>query len=106
MRFLAAVGFVFGFMTSSYAEENVTSRSNYDATACNRCTDNVCAILPPGGSQFPCYQGNNEDTKFCFNTDPLLPDGVKWVCGECAEFGYPTYLQNDPIYKSMELWVE
>jgi hypothetical protein len=22
----------------------------------------------------------------------------------CSDFGYNTYLQNDPIYKNMELW--
>lgn len=107
MRFLALVGFVFGSSLSSlFAEQNVTlSGKNNDPTACKSCSDNVCSILPPSAdSQFPCYQGNNEDTKFCFNTDPLLPDGSKWVCGECNEFGYPTYLQNDPIYKNMELW--
>jgi hypothetical protein len=106
MRFLAVVGFVVGFITSSFGEENITLRANYDPTACNRCSADLCTILPPDStSSFPCYQGNNADTKTCFNTDPLLPDGAKWVCGACADFGYPTYLQNDPIYKNMELWV-
>ena len=36
--------------------------------------------------------------------DPLLADGTTWQCGVCSDFGYSTYLQNDPIYKNMELW--
>jgi hypothetical protein len=36
--------------------------------------------------------------------DPLLPEGVTYQCGTCQQFGYPTYLQNDPIYKNMGLW--
>lgn len=72
--------------------------------ACLDCADDVCALLPPSGSSFPCYQGTDRDANVCYNTDPLLPDGSTYVCGTCAAAGYPTYLRNDPIYKSMELW--
>jgi hypothetical protein len=27
-------------------------------------------------------------------------------CGTCKTFGYTNYIQNDPIYKNMELWTE
>ena len=40
----------------------------------------------------------------CCSQDPLLADGTTWQCGVCSDFGYDTYLQNDPIYKNMELW--
>lgn len=104
MKLFALFGVVSSFF-GAFAEVNETLRANYDATACNRCSDNVCSILPPSTSPgFPCYQGTNEDAKFCFNTDPLLLDGSKWVCGYCENFGFPTYLMNDPIYKNMELW--
>jgi hypothetical protein len=56
------------------------------------------------GSNFPCYQGSNADASKCLKTDPLLKEGTTWACGNCTSQGYPNYLQNDPIYKNMELW--
>jgi hypothetical protein len=35
-----------------------------------------------------------------------LPKGVVASCGTCKTFGYTNYIQNDPIYKNMELWTE
>jgi hypothetical protein len=110
MKFFSLLS-VFGFGSVVFGEQNVTETvavtMNSDPKACNSCSANVCSILPPGtDSQFPCYEGTNEDTKFCYNTDPLIPNGAKWVCGQCADFGFPNYLQNDPIYKNMELWTK
>ncbi len=48
--------------------------------------------------------GSLSDAKFTFNTDPLLASGTTWKCGKCADNDYDTYLRNDPIYKTMELW--
>ncbi len=79
--------------------ENTTATTD----ACTGCTDS-CALLPPADSSFPCYQGSPKDAKFCFNTDPLLKEGTTYSCGVCTDFGYTNYLQNDPIYKKMELW--
>ena len=69
------------------------------------CSADLCSIVPPSGSSFPCYQGTIEDATFCYNTDPLLNPQSAWSCSSCADEGYPSYLQNDPLYKSMELWV-
>jgi hypothetical protein len=71
-------------------------------TVCN-CSDQ-CALIPPSDSKNPCYQGAADDAASCFKTDPLLAKGTTWSCGTCATFGYPDYLRNDPIYKSMGLW--
>ena len=79
-------------------------KHGHKSDACLDCADNVCALVPPSGSSFPCYQGNNEDANFCYNTDPLLPDGSSYQCGTCASIGYSLYIQNDPIYKNMELY--
>jgi hypothetical protein len=68
---------------------------NSDPKACDTCSKNVCSILPPyppGSSPSPCYQGTNSDVKVCYNTDPLILSGAKWVCGYCEDYGYPTYL--------------
>lgn len=70
---------------------------------CFNCKES-CALLPP--SNGPCYQGTPENAAKCFKTDPLLLDNTTWACGECVSFGYETYLQNDPLYKEMELWVD
>ena len=61
------------------------------------CADNVCTITPPDGSKAPCYQGDNEHTDKCFESDPLLVDGVTKQCGTCEQFGYSTYIHNDPF---------
>lgn len=71
--------------------------------ACLKCSGS-CAILPPDTQKFPCYQGDPKNANFCYNTDPLLPDGVVAHCGTCETFGYTHYIQNDPIYKNMQLW--
>jgi hypothetical protein len=70
---------------------------------CNGCTD-VCSLVPPANSSFPCYQGTPSDASKCFKTDPLLASGTTWTCETCSAVGYPVYLRNDPIYTSMELW--
>jgi hypothetical protein len=72
------------------------------STACLECTS-TCALIPPTSS-FPCYQGAPQDANFCYNSDPLLATGTTYACGVCSSYGFPTYLQNDPIYKNMELW--
>jgi len=51
-----------------------------------------------------CYQGNNADTQQCFETDPLLQDGAYLACGVCTDFGFSTFLTNDPLYPTMQLW--
>lgn len=84
--------------------KSTSSKLKRGSDACLECADDVCALLPPSGSSFPCYQGSDHDANVCYNTDPLLPDGSTYVCGTCAAAGYPAYLQNDPIYKTMELW--
>lgn len=72
--------------------------------ACLECSD-TCALVPPADkSGFPCYQGSIKDANFCYDTDPLLATGTTWQCGTCAAAGFDSYLQNDPIYKNMELW--
>ena len=71
--------------------------------ACLNCTT-VCAIVAPSGSTFPCYQGTSQDANFCYNTDPLIDPTSTWSCDTCSDVGYPVYLQNDPIYRNMELW--
>ncbi len=68
------------------------------------CSTPNCAIIPPAGVDFPCYQGAPSDATKCYNTDPLFKTGTTWSCGNCTSFGYLTYLKNDPVYKSMELW--
>lgn len=70
---------------------------------CTGCADK-CSLIPPAGGKFPCYQGTPADAAKCFQTDPLLASGTTWACGTCSSFGYPNYLQNDPIYHNMELW--
>jgi hypothetical protein len=74
---------------------------------CHKCvfkgTD--CVLLPPKDVTFPCYQGSPQSAAACFATDPLMDEDTTWECGECADFGFPQYLINDPIYKNMELWV-
>jgi hypothetical protein len=64
-----------------------------------------CSLIPPADkSGYPCYQGSPDDASKCYKTDPLLASGTSWSCGNCTQFGYPTYLRNDPLYTSMELW--
>jgi hypothetical protein len=75
-------------------------------TAVCTCPEDVCSLIPPLGSQLPCYEGSNEDASKCFRSDPLLSPGTIWVCGSCEALGFPVYLRNDPIYKTMELWAE
>ncbi len=75
-------------------------------STCSSCSQDLCSILPPDGSNFPCYQGSVSDTNFCFNTDPLLQPNSTTSCQTCADSGYGSYLQNDPIYKNMELWTQ
>uniref|UniRef100_A0A7S3H182 Uncharacterized protein n=1 Tax=Spumella elongata TaxID=89044 RepID=A0A7S3H182_9STRA len=72
--------------------------------ACLSCTS-TCVLMAPAGVNFPCYQGAPSDANFCYDTDPLLKPNTTYACGTCAQFGFPVYLQNDPIYKNMELWL-
>jgi hypothetical protein len=64
----------------------------------------MCSIVPPSGSSFPCYEGEVDDTVFCYNTDPLLVDGSTTSCRSCAAQGYTEYMRNDPVYREMGLW--
>ena len=99
MKFITAVVlFLVGFTV-----QLSLAAQPYAAGVCN--CDDLCSLIPPSGSKFPCYQGAASDAAKCFQTDPLLASGTTWACGTCASFGYPNYLQNDPIYKNMELWV-
>jgi hypothetical protein len=66
--------------------------------------DDVCVIVPPSDAKAPCYQGSNSDTDKCYQTDPLLVDGVTKSCGTCEKFGFSTYIRNDPLYKTMSLY--
>ena len=69
------------------------------------CDEDLCSLVPPADADgFPCYQGNIQDATFTYRTDPLLKSGTTWSCLSCDDNGYPYYLQNDPIYKPMELW--
>lgn len=77
-----------------------------NSKACLECTTGVCALVPPSGSSTPCYQGAPEDANFCYNTDPLVSKDATHVCDTCSSVGYTTYVQNDPIYKNMELWMK
>jgi hypothetical protein len=74
------------------------------STACLECKT-TCALYSDT-QDFPCYQGIPKDANACYNTDPLLPDGEKYVCGTCADLGYVNYLRNDPLYTKMELWTK
>jgi hypothetical protein len=58
------------------------------------CAVCVCVCVLPRRPAFSCFDVQ----------DPLLKEGTTWQCGVCSDFGYNTYLQNDPIYKNMELW--
>jgi hypothetical protein len=78
---------------------------NLSSKACSTCSD-LCSLIPPAGVEFPCYQGTKDDAAFCFNSDPILKDGTTWECGTCTSLGYASYLHNDPIYKTMELWTK
>ena len=40
-------------------------------TACLECTS-TCAILPPTGVTFPCYQGSPTDANKCYDTVKIL----------------------------------
>lgn len=82
---------------------SVVADKSDDVTKCD-CEDDVCVIVPPSDSKAPCYQGSNADTDKCFNTDPLLVDGVTKSCGSCEKFGFSQYLRNDPLYKTMSLY--
>lgn len=80
------------------------SKTKKDDNACNGCAEN-CSIVPPkDATKYPCYQGLPEDTKDCFNNDIAINDDAIWACGNCADFGYPNYLRNDPVYRKMGLW--
>ena len=76
--------------------------SSSEAVVCGGCSD-TC-VLVPTTDKYPCYQGTPTDTAACFATDPLLSEGTTWHCGECKDFGFPKFVRNDPIYKTMELW--
>ncbi len=96
---------LFGFFSITTGKYTQTKIEVNAQSICTTCTANVCSIIPPANSTgYPCYQGNNKDTQQCYNTDPLLAPGSTWACGECVNFGFPTYLRNDPIYVNMELW--
>ena len=73
---------------------------------CGCLDSDLCSLVPPDGSsgKFPCYQGTQKDATSCFKTDPALANGTTWSCSTCSELGFPNYLRNDPLYKSMELW--
>lgn len=97
MKYFALLLFVLGCVVQwSFAAQP------YAAGVC-KC-DDLCSLIPPSGSKYPCYQGAAADAAKCFQTDPLLASGTTWACGKCSSFGYPNYLQNDPLYKNMELW--
>ena len=69
------------------------------------CENDVCTIAPPSGVKAPCYEGSNGDTDKCFSTDPLIVDGATKQCGSCESLGFPKYFRNDPLYKTMALFV-
>ncbi len=80
--------------------------SRSEIPVCSTCKGTTCVLLPPDEHKhFPCYEGTPIDTAKCFKTDPLLKDNTTWACGDCASFGRTKYLQQDPIYKEMGLWV-
>ncbi len=85
------------------AEQNLRASVNVGDIPCHSCTD-LCTIIPPPGTNGLCYQGTLTDTKNCYLTDPLLPAGAIWQCDTCVTLGYPNYVQNDPLYKTMGLW--
>jgi hypothetical protein len=92
IRSLAAAAVALLLVSSSSAADSVCD-----------CPE-LCSLLPPEGSVFPCYQGEPGHASTCFKTDPLLPEGSTWSCQSCADHGYPEYLRKDPIYRHMELW--
>lgn len=73
------------------------------STPCSGCSTS-CALIPPPGVKFPCYQGKPSDAIGCYKTDPLLKPNTTWGCGTCVLYGYAFYIRNDPIYTKMELW--
>lgn len=79
--------------------------SNSADAPCTCLRDSFCSLLPPKDVNYPCYQGPLKDAVKCFETDPLLKENTTWACGNCTKYGYPDYKSNDPIYKTMELWL-
>jgi hypothetical protein len=94
--------------------------------ACLECAT-VCAIIPPEGDSFPCYQGTPTDANHCYDSvrfpdsaicmifagdlryltqDPLIKSGSTYQCTNCTVVGYLYYIENDPVYVNMELWGE
>jgi hypothetical protein len=92
--------------------------------ACLDCAT-VCAIIPPEGDSFPCYQGTPSDANLCYDSvrppilsrgsfagllwafiqqDPLIKSGSTYQCTNCTAVGYLYYIENDPVYVNMELW--
>ena len=73
---------------------------------CDCNSNELCSLVPPStvSALYPCYQGSPADATKCYQTDPLLQEGTTWNCGNCTDFGFPNYKENDPIYKTMELW--
>ena len=60
------------FENSSSTESSSSLQSRSTEQACGTCRDNVCALLPPSGSGFPCYEGTPDYAATCYKTDPLL----------------------------------
>lgn len=60
---LSVVGF-----TSLLTLTSATGRSK----ACLECAGS-CAILPPLGTNFPCYEGSPKNANFCYNTVTTSP---------------------------------
>ncbi len=111
MLFLRIVFLVSALIASASAVEQQNLRNEKTATmdlpACTGCTT-LCSFVPPptASGVFPCYQGTPADTSKCYYTDPLVVSGSIWSCNTCVSQGYPNYVQNDPIYTSMELWFQ
>ncbi len=99
LRFFSFIGLVITLAAEGHLRVDTT------ATACTGCTT-VCTIIPPStaSSEFPCYQGTPSDTSKCYYTDPLVLSGSTWSCNICSNEGYPYYVENDPVYTTMQLW--
>lgn len=69
------------------------------------CAD-ICSLLPPLDSSYPCYQGKSENIIFLRNNDPLVPPEMTSECGTCQQYGYTNYVSTDPVYHTVEIWTE
>ncbi len=77
-------------------------------TTCSTCKGDICALYvvdkQTDSYHYPCYQGT-PDAVARLDDYSNPKGGYTFWCSDCKSLGYADYWKNDPVYKTVELWV-